>query len=188
MVIATAAQRMRCKIIKCMKLAIEMRGLKVQYAFVVCAVALFTCAHCSCPGSPTNLPITDATSMPMIANVTQGTMFIAGPADNALRVVHVWGTSYEMGYAQGLLLREILPQVYTTFVAYVEALVEADIKNNKWIKFLPQEIRTALESASLNEALELTYKATKQYTPQVCSVSMNCRACPTAPDSLSSFL
>ena len=68
--------------------------------------------------------------MTMTANVTQGTMFLAGPADSALRVVHVWGTSYEMGYAQGLLLRDVVPQVYTTFVAYVQALVEADIKNN----------------------------------------------------------
>ena len=34
---------------------------------------------------------------------------------------------YEMGYAQGLLLREIIPQVYTTFVAYVQAMVEADV-------------------------------------------------------------
>jgi hypothetical protein len=142
--------------------------LPVRYVFLVCTLVFFvTCARCTCPGSPTNLPITDATSMAMVANVTQGTMFIAGPADNELRVVHVWGTSYEMGYAQGLLLRDVLPQVYSTFVAYVEALVEADIKNNKWIKLLPLEIRTALESASLSEALELTYKATRQYTPQV---------------------
>ncbi len=106
--------------------------------------------------------------MIMLANVTQGTLFMAGPADNSLHVLHVWGTPYEMGYAQGLLMQDILPQVYATFVAYVEALVEADIKNQKWIKYLPLEIRTALESASLSEALELTYRATRQYTPQVC--------------------
>lgn len=41
-------------------------------------------------------------------NVTQGSMFLAGPVDNQLRVVHVWGTAYEMGYAQGLLLRDVL--------------------------------------------------------------------------------
>jgi hypothetical protein len=115
--------------------------------------------------------------MTMMANVTQGTMFIAGPVDNTLRVVHVWGTSYEMGYAQGLLLRNILPDVYSSFVAYVEALVEADIKNIKWIKYLPEEIRAALERASLSEALELTYKATRQFTPQVrllfCFVSVH---------------
>ena len=105
--------------------------------------------------------------MTMTANVTQGTLFLAGPADSALRVVHVWGTSYEMGYAQGLLLRDVVPQVYTTFVAYVQALVEADIKNNKWIQVLPDDVRAALERAALSEALELTYKATKQYTPQV---------------------
>ncbi len=65
-------------------------------------------------------------------------------------------------------------QVYDTFFAYVEALVEADIKNQKWIQYLPLEVRTALERSSLSEALELTYKATRKYTPQVramtCSV------------------
>ena len=138
--------------------------------FLWLAIALLSLAvsvRGACPGSPTNLPITDATIMTMTANVTQGTMFLAGPADSALRVVHVWGTSYEMGYAQGLLLRDVLPQVYTTFVAYVQALVEADIKNNKWIQYLPEDVRAALERAALSEALELTYKATKQYTPQV---------------------
>ncbi len=52
-------------------------------------------------------------------------------------------------------------------MAYVEALVEADIKDKKWMQFLPLELRTALESATLVEALELTFKATRQYTPQV---------------------
>jgi hypothetical protein len=46
--------------------------------------------------------------MSLIMNVSQGSMFLAGPADNQLRVVHVWGTAYEMGYAQGLLLRDVL--------------------------------------------------------------------------------
>ena len=65
-------------------------------------------------------------------------------------------------------------QVYDTFFAYVEALVEADIKNMKWIQFLPLEVRAALEKSALSEALELTYKATRKYTPQVQS-----RACST---------
>ena len=139
-----------------------------RYLFVACVYALFLVgARGACPGSPTNLPITDATVMTSVANVSNGAMFIAGPADNSLRVVHVWGTSYEMGYAQGLLLSEIIPEVYSTFVAYVEALVEADIKDKKWIQFLPLELREALESATLNEALELTYQATKKFTPQV---------------------
>jgi hypothetical protein len=72
------------------------------FALLLCA------AQSSCPGSPTNLPISDATSMSLIMNVSQGSMFLAGPADNQLRVVHVWGTAYEMGYAQGLLLRDVL--------------------------------------------------------------------------------
>jgi hypothetical protein len=147
---------------------LKMCVLRARCTLVICAFALLVLgARCSCPGAPSNLPITDATSMTMVSNVTQGTMFIAGPVDNTLRVVHVWGTSYEMGYAQGLLLRNVLPDVYSTFVAYVEALIEADIKNIKWIKYLPEEIRAALERASLSEALELTYKATRQFTPQV---------------------
>jgi len=134
---------------------------------LVFVFALFVCgAKTSCPGTATNLPITDATSMVLAANVTNGQMFTAGPSDNSLRVVHVWGTAYEMGYAQGLLLGAVLRDVYSTFVAYVEALVEADIKDKKWIQFLPLELRTALESATLVEALELTFKATRQYTPQ----------------------
>jgi hypothetical protein len=108
--------------------------------------------------------------MTLVMNVSNGALFIAGPPDNALRVVHVWGSSYQMGYAQGLLLRDVLPQVYDTLVAYVQALVEADIKNKVWIHLLPAEVRAALERASLNEALELTYKATKKYTPQVSAV------------------
>jgi hypothetical protein len=64
-------------------------------------------------------------------------------------------------------------QVYDTFFAYVEALVEADIKNQKWIQYLPLEVRTALEKSALSEALELTYKATRKYTPQVGAMACN---------------
>jgi hypothetical protein len=80
---------------------------------LVFVFALFVCgAKTSCPGTATNLPITDATSMVLAANVTNGQMFTAGPSDNSLRVVHVWGTAYEMGYAQGLLLGAVLRDVY----------------------------------------------------------------------------
>jgi hypothetical protein len=80
---------------------------------LVFVFALFVCsASSSCPGTPTNLPITDATAMTLVANVTNGQMFTAGPSDNSLRVVHVWGTAYEMGYAQGLLLGAVLRDVY----------------------------------------------------------------------------
>lgn len=60
-----------------------------------------------CSGKPNTLPIYDGQGV-LQANNTFGKLYHWGPADLSpkIRVVHAYGTPYEMGYAQGSLLRD----------------------------------------------------------------------------------
>ena len=64
-------------------------------------------------------------------------VFEAGPSNNRFAVVHVWGTPYEMGYAQGTVRKTEVVQFMTQLWSYVysnllEALSGDRLPN--WIK------------------------------------------------------
>jgi hypothetical protein len=42
---------------------------------------------------------------------------------NTLRIVHLYGTPYEMGYAQGTLLYDDIHALYPAFMAYLESQI-----------------------------------------------------------------
>jgi hypothetical protein len=65
-----------------------------------------------------------------VTNITNGLLFSAdaGPG-NTLRIAHVYGSAYQMGYAQGQLFRSDILQFYSEFQAYVDQMIAPYVKN-----------------------------------------------------------
>ena len=79
--------------------------------FVVLAV-LGKADAAYCNGNPdagerTNeVPIWDETAPRFVRSVKNAMLFEAGPPNATFPIVHLWGTPYDIGYAQGKLMRE----------------------------------------------------------------------------------
>lgn len=130
--------------------------MKVLLAAALAAVAAAQPTTCS--GTPNTLPIW--TGQPsLVAKGANGLKFTAAPANVTppVTVLHVYGTSYEMGYAYGNLMKaeinELLPEVMT----YMDGQLNQSIP--AWV---PAAYRQAIIEYGLPYALELTYNATRR--------------------------
>jgi len=63
-------------------------------------------------------------------------VFEAGPSNNRFPVVHVWGTPYEMGYAQGTVRKTEIIQFVTQTWNYIASNALEALKGDR----LPQWI------------------------------------------------
>jgi len=81
--------------------------------------------------------------------------------NSSFYVVHVWGSGYEMGYAQGYLLKDVA----STFVENVWTYLESQITSGPYINFFPQWLQDMIADFGLDAALELTEAATREFTP-----------------------
>ena len=72
--------------------------------FVLCLVYCYS-AGSSCSGSPNTFPI--SVDAPILMNsTTNGKYFVQNSVSPPLAIVHVYGSPYEMGFAQGSLMKE----------------------------------------------------------------------------------
>jgi len=76
-------------------------------------------------------------------------------------VIHVWGSPYEMGYAQGTLLKEELP----SFINTVWEFLRSEITSQPYVSDLPKWLADMVADIGLDAALEFTEFMTKDYTP-----------------------
>jgi hypothetical protein len=142
--------------------------------FFLCLCALSYSEGAACHASnatygPTNdFPIFDGDSnLQFIRSVPNGKLYQvnvpnSGPGTNAtFSVVHVWGTGYEMGYAQGSLFKDIAPQ----FINNVWSYLESQITNGPYINDLPKWLADLIADLGLDAALEATELLTRPYTP-----------------------
>ena len=72
-------------------------------------------------------------------------------------VVHVYGSAYDMGYAQGSLLKESVQAVIPAFYKHIEGEIE------QYIKFLPQDLQDLIAELGLDGVLDLTYLLTREW-------------------------
>jgi len=122
-------------------------------------------AYCSGspdPGTRTNdLMWTDA-NLKFIKSVPNGKLYYAGPENARFPVVHVWGSAYEMGYAQGQLVKNYMEAfVYKTYGYLIEMGVDA--MNDL---FSP-EIEAIILAKGMNRALDWCADVTQPFTPQI---------------------
>ena len=120
-----------------------------------------------CHGSPdagertNDYPIWDR-DLRHIRSVKNAMLFEAGPLNASFPIVHVWGTPYEIGFAQGTLMKDKIKEfVYSTWAYLNSAIVQAITTDRipKWAKELIAE-------RGMDRALDWTRKTTEPYTPQ----------------------
>lgn len=112
-----------------------------------------------CKGS--NNTITPITAAPtLVKTVKNGKMYLAGEGNDTFAIVHVWGTPYEQGYAQGQLRADDLKGVWPKFDKYIAEQIQKSEKE------LPQWLIDLIAEFGAPFLLQETYKKTKPFTPQ----------------------
>jgi len=120
-----------------------------------------------CNGSPdpgertSQFPIYD-TKLRHIKSVKNAMLFEAGPHNATFPVVHLWGTPYEVGFAQGELIGPMIKEfVYRTWqYLSVEMLEELDSLD------IPEVAKKLIVQKGLDRALDWTRDTTAAFTPQ----------------------
>ena len=77
-----------------------------------------------------------------------------------MKVLHLWGTPYEMGHAQGTALKEDVEYIFDEFPSYIDSQIE------QYIGWLPKDIKKIIETDGVQAALDFTILLTSEYTPQ----------------------
>jgi len=95
-----------------------------------------------------------------IKQVKNGKLYTTGGATPKIQVVHMWGTPYEMGYANGQLTADSASKLIPEVMEYIEQQVE------QAIHFLPQFLQDLIAKYGVEAALEFTYLMTESYIPQ----------------------
>jgi isopenicillin-N N-acyltransferase-like protein len=102
------------------------------------------------------------TELTLVKSIKNAMVFEAGPANARFPVVHVWGTPYEMGYAQGTIRRkEIIDFVSKTWAYLVSEGVQAMDGDR-----LPQWLKEMILSKGMKRALGWSARTTAAFTPQ----------------------
>lgn len=91
--------------------------------------------------------------------VPNGIMYMVGEGEDEFPVTHVWGNSYQKGFARGQLHKDELPVFMDKVWAYLEEEVLSEIK----FSFIPKTIRQWIVNVGLETALDLTWLATAKY-------------------------
>jgi len=116
-------------------------------------------------GQPNLYPITDGfDTMRFLSQTKNGKLYIVdvendgGTSKSWYYIIHVWGTSYEMGFAQGVLLKDNFTRMMDEVWKYFESEVD------NVINMVPKWLADMIADVGLDVALDLTYEATRFYT------------------------
>lgn len=134
----------------------------IALSLVALAACCISAEEFRCRGEAAKNVIPVFSSEPVfVRNVTNGKLFVGGSGNDTFHVVHLWGTPYEQGVAQGKLFgKERLMNMYNSFVAYLEG--EAKTK----VPWLPTWLIDLVGEFGLPFVLQLSVDWTKPYTPQ----------------------
>jgi len=120
-----------------------------------------------CSGKPdegervSNYPIFDG-PLRYRRSVKNGMLFEAGPLNASFPVVHLWGTPYEAGFAQGTLLKQTIKDfVYKTWGYLVTELV-----NEMDGDLVPPFAKALIADRGMERALDWTADVTAPFTTQ----------------------
>lgn len=112
----------------------------------------------SCNGQVNTIPVW--TEDPKyVRSVPNGKLYIGGGGNDTFPVLHLYGTPYEMGYAQGQLMAAELTQVGPLVISFFERILQQQNPS------LPPYIIDKLVEYGGPLLLEMTYNATKDFTP-----------------------
>eukprot|EP01147_Barroeca_monosierra_P002763 gene2762-5620_t len=113
-----------------------------------------------CPGSPNMLPIY-GDEPKLVQSVSKGKLYsIDHGKGKELRILHVYGTPYEMGKAQAQIFSSEIVNMLTAFEQYLEDQIEP------YIKWLPKDIQEIILKDGPTAALQWEVDLTRKYIPQ----------------------
>ncbi|XP_070541871.1 protein dcd1A-like [Ptychodera flava] len=103
------------------------------------------------------------TDKPLLVRQTKNAkLYTVGKGDDAFNVVHVWGSPYEMGFAQGTILKEEATKFVNDVWKYLEDTVVEAI--NSTVPFFAGWFLKDVADFGLDLALDLEILATEKYT------------------------
>ena len=137
--------------------------------FIVIALilSLYTSNAAYCGGSPApgervnEYPIFEQ-DLKFVRSAHNAKLYTAGPEGATFPIVHVWGTPYEVGFAQGTLMKkDIISFVTSTWKYLSTSLVDAFP-----FDMLSKEMKELIVQKGLDGALDWTREMTTPFTPQ----------------------
>eukprot|EP00331_Platyophrya_macrostoma_P017580 CAMPEP_0176474696 /NCGR_PEP_ID=MMETSP0127-20121128/43176_1 /TAXON_ID=938130 /ORGANISM="Platyophrya macrostoma, Strain WH" /LENGTH=422 /DNA_ID=CAMNT_0017870173 /DNA_START=40 /DNA_END=1305 /DNA_ORIENTATION=- len=139
------------------------RSTLSSIALLIC-VTLTSVSHVTgvstqCQGSNNSFPL--YTESPVfLESVANGKLYQAGTGNDTFYVVHLWGTPYEQGFAQGQLLKSQIQAVTPMMMAYIDAQIHSAVPT------LPQWLVDLIGAFGAPYLLEMTFNNTKAFAPQ----------------------
>jgi hypothetical protein len=100
-----------------------------------------------------------------VKSVKNGKLFTMDQGNTTVSIVHIYGTPYELGYAQGQLMGSTAKNFVDDVYIYIEQQVAAAANGSKELSWLPKELVEIIALHGLDFALDLTVDATAKYTP-----------------------
>lgn len=105
--------------------------------------ALIAGASANCDGVPNNYTIWAQVNIyvclvyaltlqkpQFVTNISNGLLFVADAGQtNSLRIAHLYGSAYEMGFAHGKLFHDDIIRFYSEFQDYVDEMIAPYVKN-----------------------------------------------------------
>lgn len=117
-------------------------------------------APVGCKGTP-NPYAPKTLNATFIHAVPNGKLYIDYGVTPPMRIVHVWGTPYEMGFATGSLLASDLQTFLPKVMTYFEGQA-----GDSFPKDTPKWLLDLIEKHGVPLALDWTYEMTKAFTPK----------------------
>jgi len=143
--------------------------LGVSFASVLCMSILSTApvsvdgAYCHGSPKPDAQPNLHPISQPdplLITTTKNGALYQVVIDDLDVPLVHVWGTPYEKGYAQGTLLSKRLHTCTKAYYQYILESMAGPLNETG----LPWSVIEQIEGAALNISLDIVTAKTKPYS------------------------
>ena len=117
-----------------------MTRFSVAWALLGCCycLQLADAARCSgdSPPGPPNLHPIDTSAPKLNKTVANGKLYTVGSGEDAVDLLHLYGTPYEQGFAHGTLLKEKLLAFYPQVETYLAEQISKKAAHNpvfKWI-------------------------------------------------------
>ncbi|KAA0153182.1 hypothetical protein FNF27_07763 [Cafeteria roenbergensis] len=139
--------------------------LRIAAALAICAALASSAGAAYCHGKPNpnaqpNLYDINEDAPVPVRTHANGKAFRAGKPGFDFWVIHVWGTPYERGLAQGQMMKEEASAMVNGVWKFMQEQVEDAISG------LPTWFREWIAQVGLEVALDLTRDLTEDFTPQ----------------------
>ncbi|XP_077989372.1 protein dcd1A-like [Glandiceps talaboti] len=106
------------------------------------------------------------TGAPVLVKQTKNAkLYTVGKGDDVMKVLHLWGTPYEMGYAHGDILKDEATEMMDSVWDYFEKEI-IDAVNSTLPGFFQPWFLKDVADFGLDIALDLEKAATKPFTPK----------------------